>query len=111
MAVRDLLDSMKNIFVIGRDNRYLHGRQRRPEPREPYQDQEPGYAQQGQPHYQQPYPPQGAQQQPYPPQQPPYAQPQQYPYPPQQYPPQPPYGAPPAPEQPAGPGNNGDIPQ
>lgn len=72
MAVRDLLDSMKNIFVIGRDNRYLHGRQRRPEPREPYQEQEPVYAQQGQPHYHQPYPPQGAQQQPYPPQNPSY---------------------------------------
>lgn len=58
MAIRDLLHSVKDIFVIGRDNSYLHGRQRRQAPRDAYMDTQEYAPQpmQGQPVYQQPYP-------------------------------------------------------
>lgn len=91
MAIRDLLDSVKDIFVIGRGNSYLHGRQRRQEPRQDYLDAQEFAPQpaQGQA-YQQPYPQQGYQQPAY--QQAPWQQPQQPGY--GQYAPQEPQYAP-----------------
>ncbi len=88
MAIRDLLDSVKDIFVIGRGNSYLHGRQRRQEPRDAYADPQEYAPQpaQGQPYqqaYGQPYAQQPYQAQPYPQQQTPW-QPQQQAYPQQE---------------------------
>lgn len=44
MAIRSMLDSIKEVFVIGKDNRFLHGEKRQQPPRGEYAGDEAAYS-------------------------------------------------------------------